>query len=442
MKYYICLFLLILISNLIETAELENSKIVAVVEIIRHGARTPMTYLENSAKLYFGSRKAQLTINGLRQQILSGRWLRRRYVLGKEPMLFNKNHSKFNPQEVEVISSPLQRTIFSSTGHINGLFPNAIIRLKFHDRKQIKTNDIPPIKNFKIDPRDGKEVTINVISKEKDYVFHADKCKSPTSKKKNIFNEMKKTKLFNISQKEREFAINDIMKNYEKILEDKIKKVEKKDKIMGQKIKKRIQKVKETTHKVHLKKLISWLRPFKYHTNLNKSLNKNTLKTMKQQILNRWYRPRLIDTPALKYTSSYIFKAIHTLFSNKVANKKEKRKMIIFTGHDTNLVNALTNLLNPVYMRKRILKADTNQADYEFCVPPLASNILFELHKKKGKNDHFIKIIYNGLEINSNFIKPIKLNNKQLDYNDFMALIKSRLIKGTTKLICGKGDLK
>ena len=182
---------------------------------------------------------------------------------------------------------------------------------------------------------------------------------------------------------------------------------------MGQKIKKRIQKVKETTHKVHLKKLISWLRPFKYHTNLNKSLNKNTLKTMKQQILNRWYRPRLIDTPALKYTSSYIFKAIHTLFSNKVANKKEKRKMIIFTGHDTNLVNALTNLLNPVYMRKRILKADTNQADYEFCVPPLASNILFELHKKKGKNDHFIKIIYNGLEINSNFIKPIKLNNKQ-----------------------------
>ena len=433
MKFYLALFIIFLFVNVKSSNSIENSTVKAVVEIMRHGARTPLTYLENSAKLYFGSRKAQLTINGLRQHILLGRWLRRRYFHAKETKLFSKK--LFNPNEIQVFSSPLQRTIFSATGHINGLFPKSIIRIKYHGLKQIKTNDVPPIKNFKLDSRDGKEVIINVINRQKDYVFHADKCRRASSKVKNIFREMKKTKLFKITEKERELAINDIMKKYEKLLSDKIKNHGKHEK-KTMPINKKIHKVLST--RLQLKKLLAWLRPFKYHTNFSKLLEKNTSNTMKKHILKRWYGSRLVDTPALKQVTSYIFKEIHKLFSRKVTNK-EQRKMIIFTGHDTNIVNTLTNLLDHSYLKKKILNSLTNDKYYKFLVPPLASSIIFELHKMKGKKEYFIKVLYNGEEINKNFIRPVKVKNNRLDYDDFMALLFSRIIKGTKNLICGKG---
>jgi len=435
MKLYFCLLLTVsfLQQTLINT-KTKNSKLVGVVEIIRHGARTPMTYMENSAKLYFGSRKAQLTINGLRQHILSGRWLRRRYVHGEVSKLFERDVSKINSREVQVISSPLQRTIFSSTGHINGLFPRAIIRLNFHDRNQIKTNDIPPIKGFKIDPRDGKEITINVISKERDFVFHADKCLSNNSTK-TVFQEMKRKKIFNVTREERKYAVEDIMKQYEHFLNDKINKVEKRFKNKGNEIRKNIKKFKQYS-KLHLKKLISWLRPFRYHTIFPQLLQPKTVAIMKKQILNRWYEPRLIDSPSLKYSTSYIFNKMHKLFTLKSKNLG-RRKMIIFTGHDTNIVNALTNLLSPKYLLSRIKKAPKDRKDYKFLVPPLASNLLFELYKKNLKNEFYVKILYNGEYINENFIKKLRVKKNKINFFDFMRLINSRILPDTKQLKCG-----
>ena len=416
---------------------LRKSQVVAVVEIIRHGARTPMTFKEHSAKLYFGSRIAQLTINGLRQHILAGRWLRKRYVYGEVSRLFDPDIAKLNVTEIEVISSPLQRTIFSSTGHINGLFPKAITRLSFQDRHQIRTNDVPPILGYKADPRDGKEITIKVISKEKDFVFHADKCEREESNGKNIFQEMNKTSLFNVTVSERESALNDIMTQYEKILKDKIEKVQKKDEKEGTKIKKELEKVKEYS-KLHLKKLISWLRPFRYHTNIPQLLKPSTEVTMKKQILNRWYEPRLFDSEALKYTSSYIFREIYNLFYGKY-RQTDKRKMLIFTGHDTNIVNALANLLETKFLRKKIFTAPTNNENYKFLVPPLASSLLFELHKVHAKKDYFVKIIYNGQYLTKNFKRFVQVKNfNELKFRDFMSLLKSRTVTAVDELKCGQ----
>ena len=57
-------------------------ELIASVEIFRHGARAPTVKYSENKNLYFGAKRSQLTINGFRQHILLGRWIRRRYIHG------------------------------------------------------------------------------------------------------------------------------------------------------------------------------------------------------------------------------------------------------------------------------------------------------------------------------------------------------------------------
>ena len=151
------LFLFLFSSSTVYTAK--HSKIIGVVELIRHGARTPSTFMEASAKLFFGARKAQLTVNGYRQHSLLGRYIRRQYIHGDKEKLLSKI---INPEEIRVITSPRQRTIFSATAHVMGIYPNTIPKIIFENKK-FKNNDSPPIKNYKVSKEDGKEFKIQVL---------------------------------------------------------------------------------------------------------------------------------------------------------------------------------------------------------------------------------------------------------------------------------------
>ena len=144
-----------------------ESELIGVVELIRHGARTPMSLEESNAKLYFGSRKGQLTFNGFRQHVLLGRWLRRRYVNGEVGRLFS---GLDRSEELKVYSSPRERTIFSATAHISGLFPNSYTKLVY-DNQELKNDDTPPLKGFRIDKEYGREISINVLDYKKDFIF-------------------------------------------------------------------------------------------------------------------------------------------------------------------------------------------------------------------------------------------------------------------------------
>ena len=422
------LFLFLFVNSHVLTSKV--SKIIGVVEIIRHGARTPSTFMEASAKLYFGARKAQLTINGYRQHILLGRYLRRQYVLGDKEKLFSK---KFNPQEIRVISSPRQRTIFSATAHVMGIFPKTIPKIIF-GHKHFRNNDSPPIKNYKSNKVDGKEFNIQVLSYKNDYIFHTLKCRRKGSSKR-LKEEMKKEKIFNLSKTEVSDAVKDILQKYNFMLANK-------SSYNNDAEFKEFQKnyYKSVFKKSFFKKLIAFIRPFKYHHNSYNKLKPKNLKTIEKFLLNKWYQTRVKDSKELKLGVSAQFKEIIQFFEDRIANKN-KELMLVMSGHDTNLVNFITNILDPVFLRKMIDNSMRNLNDYTFLIPPLASSILLELHKSNKDGSYFINIVYNGQSINSikfrtkvKFLKDVN----GVSYNDFKLLLKSRVDESYKNLVCGK----
>ena len=416
----------ILIINIFLT--LGNSKLIAVVEFIRHGARTPMAFMESSAKLYFGARKAQLTVNGFRQHVLLGRWLRRRYVKGEIGKLFSK---KINSNEIKVYASPRQRTIFSATAHILGLLPNSFVKIEIQD-KNMKNNDIPPLKNYNIKKSDGREVIINVLNYKVDYYFHALYCSYPGSTNK-IKYTMKKSHVIDLSIKQISTACKDILNKYDLLFRQKQSySSQKKHKAFQENYK------KSTFSKKFFKKLIDFIRPFKYHHASYKNLDPEHFITVKKFLINKWYETRLKDSQELKISISGFAVKIIDFFENNI-KQKSVEKMMIFSGHDNNIVDFLSNIIHPSYLRKRIDNALNNLDDFFFLVPRLASSLLLELHEEN--NMYYISIVYNGQRINNvRFRMPVKFYEKdnKVDYNDFRNLLKSRIYDGYNKLVCGR----
>jgi len=405
MKYTSIPYLItVLLTLTVVMAKPKTTRIIGVVELIRHGARTPSTFMEASAKLYFGARRAQLTINGYRQHVLLGRYLRRQYVHGDRQKLFSKI---FNPEEVKIYSSPRQRTIFSATAHIMGLFPKSIPKILFGS-KHFKNNDHPPIKKFRVEQKDGKEVKINVFSYRNDYIFHTLKCHRKGNYKK-LKEQMKKTPIFILNKTEVSLAVKDILLKYNFMFSKRNS-----FKTEGEFVEFQKNYKKDVFTKSFFKKLVAFIRPFKYHHDSYSKLLPQNLKTIEKYLLNKWYR--------------------------RIRNKTNE-KMVIFSGHDTNLVNFISNILHPDYLKMKINKSLTNLKDYTFLVPPLASSIVIELHEsKKEKNKYFINLIYNGEQINKiRFRKNVKLikENGLLDYDNFKDLMNSRVDLTYNNLVCG-----
>ena len=98
-----------------------ENKVIFVFEHFRHGARSPLDISENDLDLireqWNGSQ--ELTNVGLRQEYLLGHFIRNKY-----PNLIN--YEKYNPKEIEVLSTMTNRTIMSARAQLNGIFNNSI----------------------------------------------------------------------------------------------------------------------------------------------------------------------------------------------------------------------------------------------------------------------------------------------------------------------------
>ena len=85
------------------------NKVIFVFVIFRHGARSTSIIDENDLDLYGEQWNGikELTNSGLRQQYLLGHYIRNKY-----PDLIN--YEKYNPKDIEVISTLKNRTILSA----------------------------------------------------------------------------------------------------------------------------------------------------------------------------------------------------------------------------------------------------------------------------------------------------------------------------------------
>ncbi len=370
------LFIFFLIFLNFEAVHLSNNsnpnfKVLGVVEIARHGARAPLVKFKKTKEIYFGTKRTQLTINGFRQHFLLGRWMRRRYILGDVYKLFEKNIERLDTSQLEIISSPLQRTIFSAASHILGMFPGAIIKPVFKGHPNFRSNTLPPISKFKYEEKYGKEINFTVVDDNKDNIFRLNLCKRKGS---NVFinKEIKPKEIFSIGQEQLEQAINDI-----------IKKSEKYGKLKNQKGK--VQEYSIST----LKNLIRLLFPVQYHSFYDLKLNKNTIDTIKKFRLNYFYSKHLIDSSYKKLLVSGFFDKIANYFQDQI-HGKNNLKYLMFSAHDYNLIDILSNLFSVDFLKEKIFDSLDNQADFTFLFPPLASSILIELIEVKGEKSKFL----------------------------------------------------
>ncbi len=414
-SFLICLFLFFSISIISET---QTQKVIASVEFFRHGARAPIVNFEENKNLYFLTGKHQLTINGLRQHFLLGKWIKRRYVNDENHKLLNENSIS---KDIKVFSSPYQRTIFSASSHILGLSSNAIIKVNYDGNEELKTDDTPPIFNFKIS-QSLNEININVIHPDKDNVFNAISCRRNNSKL-SLMDETnieisKKPKLFSLTNQVLNNTINDILWNYGKFFQN--------NSPFNSS-----NKYTEDT----LRNLVDFIDQYSYHMIKFPELKKETIINMKKSMLNKYYNQRLINNDINKFSVSKMFREVITLFESAIAGKN-KVKFVIFSGHDDNIMNILSNLLDKNYLRKKIYNSVVDEEDYKFLVPRLAASILIELIEEKGK--FYIRILYNGERIDSNFATTVRYNQnlELLNYADITKLIRSRIDNNVDKLEC------
>ncbi len=414
------LFYLLLLTNITLINTSSNIKVLGVVELIRHGARAPLiTFNEKAKNLFFGTKRSQLTINGYRQHLLLGRWIKRRYVDGD---VFKLISEKDIPKQVKIMSSPVQRTIFSAAAHVMGLYPDSIIKYSFEGQSDYKTDDIPPIEGYKEDTRDGSEVKISVLDNEKDTMFRVNLCKrigSNTLIRKEYKNDIV---FFNITNYELKSAIDDVNKTYGKYF------------IKSHFDYKNFYKVKT------LNIMLKVLRPYEYHSDMKLRLKRETLETITKAILNRLYGYRLKETKYKKLLSSHMLDTISTFFSQKINNPNSVEKFILLSAHDSNIINVFVNLFSEEFLTKKILNSVSDKKDKAFLVPPLASSLLFELIQVNGDKNYWVRIIYNGENITNGFASEIKKFGKYdlLNFQDFKNLLNSRIDSSYKMLNCSK----
>ena len=96
-----------------------TARLVAVVEVCRHGARAPTTFYYWDTPALWPEGPGGLTPAGMRQHYLLGQELRRRYVYQQDLLLPNY----FQPQ-IYVFSDDYDRTIMSAQSQLQGLYPN------------------------------------------------------------------------------------------------------------------------------------------------------------------------------------------------------------------------------------------------------------------------------------------------------------------------------
>jgi len=417
-SFLLCLFLF---SNTSIIGEIQTQKVIACVEFFRHGARAPIVNFEENKNLYFLTGKHQLTINGLRQHFLLGKWIKKRYMNDENNKFLNENSIS---RDIKVFSSPYQRTIFSAASHILGLSSNAMIKVNYDGNEELKTNDTPPIFNFELS-QSLNEISINVIHPDKDNVFNAINCRRKNSKL-SLMDETnleisKNPKLFSLSYQALNNTINDILSNYGKFFKN------------NSPFNSSNKYTEET-----LRNLVDFIDQYSYHMMKAPELKKETIINMKKSMLNKYYNQRLINNDINKFSVSKMFREVISLFESAISGKN-KVKFVIFSGHDDNIMNILSNLLDKNYLRKKIYNSLVDEEDYNFLVPRLAASILIELIQEKGK--YYIRILYNGERIDSNFAFPVKYNKSLglLDYSNIIKLIRSRIENNVDKLQCSIG---
>ena len=364
-----------------------ENKVIFVFEHFRHGARSPLDISENDLDLireqWNGSQ--ELTNVGLRQEYLLGHFIRNKY-----PNLIN--YEKYNPKEIEVLSTMTNRTIMSARAQLNGIFNNSIKNKIEEKQKNLCSpkyllNEVKKLNDniISIYPDNfPEEVPVHIID-VKEKLFQLEK-NDICPKYKNMRNYNKQREeikdfilMFNDSFGEQLLKIYNIKdKNYYMDFEN----------VNDICIETMIDKFDDRefnffNNQIDLEALYNVsLRFFDLKTTFVYSNNKNgSLAYIGSSILIR-----------------KILSYMENIINNIDSDKNQPPKLVLLSSHDTAIAN-MEGLLDNLF-------------EIQIIPPSYSSNYIFELVKNEDNDEYIVNLIFNNITL------------KTIEYNIFKNKIK------------------
>lgn len=417
-------------------------RIVSVVNIFRHGARTPINHFELVQDLFYPFTQGQVTPNGIRQHYLLGRYLRERYIDNKNPEM-NILKKNFLKNDIKIFSQNLQRTINSAVAHLSGLFKNDLIFSEYQEYIENSlqfSNPNPPIiendNNYFVKIKNNAKFLI--IDQKIDKILSPRECFK-------LIREFDNT-VFYLSEEEKSKIIS-----LKSIFPNQIQRI-----------------IDSDFHVRTMKKLLDLIITTNYHFKQHFKIETEVLKIFKKYWLKYSYQEKISDLNKKLLVSSF-FKTIINNFDNFIYHcrpfkkfikekiqlhekffkytKDDCAKMMIFSGRDTSLVDIISNLIEDEYINNLIDNNtfEENTSAMDFLIPKFASSFIFELHYDEKFYKYYVKILYNGEENVRNFKKIFNKNiiydhEKGLNYEDFKNLLMSRINLEYLKLSCSEEE--
>jgi len=475
---------------------LVSTKLIGVIQVNRHGARTGEGFEDLSSKLYFGSKSKQLTINGITQHELLGHYIAEKYIYNQDEY-YNILSKEFEEKELKIFSSSIQRAIFSGFGFIKGLYPNSKFKLNFIGKNNntvqknylnlissdLLTNTSLPILDY-LPKRKIPEITLNVLDPENDSIFQIKTCKIKIggSEENPIYSNNTLKELINLENanlnytEPLNFTVEEINNAIEEIKEKFpiafLNELIRKDNTIGELEKEVVEmnineshgklgstndieneeKYKKTMMKF-LKKVNGFIRFAQFHFGNNFIvLSSPTQLTLNKIQINKAYYLHLSPSKYTKLLHSRIFYEFKNFLleflTDSIIDGLKKFKYVVYSGHDFNILGILVNFLDKNYLMDKINNLEEN---YDFVQPALASHFIIELHSINNNNNFlnfnvsetFVRLIYNGKNLNEGLNEDYFVYNENLkgfEFNNFLRLFDSKVDLEFKNLNCQVTD--
>jgi len=367
----------LILSVLFLSLPLLHAELIQVIQLARHGARTPNSF-EFMANQYQED-EGQLTALGLTQQYHLGQEMRKRYIEDT-----NFLSDEFNSSDVLIKSSWKNRTIRSAYAFANGLYPqeDGII----HDnifaedfpvenilplKKRVNKVDKDDIRSIKLNEEWAKSV-IEIIQEDGDLYFHAQKDGNcPPAEK--IVKELKKSKESSDIEDYLSLAL------YPQLAAS----------INGP-----LGYTRVKPEDLNMKKAKSVLDNYRCNTFHGKDHPEIDDLTLKLLIKTRYlyaYKLMLLDEMVKSVASSKLFREFLDLTSDARNRVENTPKFVFYSAHDTNL-----EILFSIFLLESVIAKDDH-----YNIIPFASVFSVEIHREaenidgEVKENHYVKILFN-----------------------------------------------
>jgi len=401
---------------LLITLPLFGAELVQVIQLARHGARTPNSF-EFIPNQYPES-EGQLTVLGLVQEYFLGQEMRKRYV---EDLNFLSE--TFNSSEVLIKSSWKNRTMRSAYAFANGLYPQE--EGTFYENiyaEGFPVDKLLPLKNRQrsIDPEEIKGIqldedwakeTVEVVSMDGDLYFHATK-NGNCPPAEQVIKELKKSR--EVKEMEKYFRVTLYSQLASSV-----------NRPLGYDL-----LDAETMNIKKAKSVLDNYRCNTFHGKQHPEIDEKTLKIAKQARHFHAYKLMLVDDMVRSVAATKLFSEFLEYTSGIKNGASNTPKYIFYSAHDTNL-----EILFSIFLLES--KIDMEE---HYNIIPFSSVFSLEVHKEEvegssglTEENYYVRILFND---EPQFIKWCL--DYQCSLDQFHKILKHYMVPSLTEF-CGVG---